>query len=74
LSQQQSWFLSQALTHFLCCAAALPLCSWAPAYVRTAGHVKLTTSLWAVLLGMIATLIFIPVGGYLADKGWRKVG
>ncbi|WIA30903.1 hypothetical protein OEZ86_000955 [Tetradesmus obliquus] len=47
--------------------------SWAPAYVRTAGHVKLTTSLWAVLLGMIAFLVMVPLGGHLSDKGAPKV-
>jgi MFS family permease len=47
--------------------------SWAPAYVRTAGHVKLTTSLWAVLLGMIAFAVFVVLAGHLSDKGAPKV-
>jgi hypothetical protein len=42
--------------------------------VRTAGHVKLTTSLWAVLLGMIVFAFFVLVGGHLSDKGAPKVG
>lgn len=46
---------------------------WVPAYLRSAGHVKTTTSLWAVLLAMVAFAIGAPLAGWLSDKGVRKV-